>query len=60
MSKFFRGTIRASAFLRKEIFDILRQPRLIFALVLGPFIILFLFGMGYHSQPPNLRTLIVV
>ncbi len=59
MTKFFGGMIRASAFVRKEIFDILRQPRLIFALVLGPFIILFLFGIGYHNQPRSLRTLFV-
>ncbi len=59
MTKFFRGIIRASAFLRKEIFDILRQPRLILTLVFGPFIILFLFGIGYRNQARSLRTLFV-
>lgn len=59
MTKFFRGIIRASAFFRKEIFDILRQPRLILTLVLGPFLILFLFGIGYHNQTRPLRTLFV-
>ena len=36
MSNFFRGIIRASSFFRKEIFEILRQPRLVATLVLGP------------------------
>jgi ABC-2 type transport system permease protein len=60
MSNFFRGIIRASSFFRKEIFEILRQPRLIATLVIGPFLILFLFGIGYRSQTRTLRTLFVV
>jgi ABC-2 type transport system permease protein len=60
MSKFFRSITRMSAFLRKEIFEILRQPRLVFTLVLGPFLILLLFGIGYQAVAPPLRTLFVV
>ena len=60
MNNFFRGFIRASAFFRKEIVDIMRQPRLILVLVFGPFIILFLFGIGYRNQAKSLRTLFVV
>jgi len=59
MANFFRGVIRASAFIRKEIFEILRQPRLVATLVLGPFLILFVFGIGYRDQPRSLRTLFV-
>jgi ABC-2 type transport system permease protein len=59
MSNFFRGIIRASSFFRKEIFEILRQPRLVATLVLGPFLILFIFGIGYRDQPRTLRTLFV-
>src|SRR5512133_109637 len=59
MADFFRGIIRASCFLRKEIFEILRQPRLVATLVLGPFLILFIFGIGYRDQPRTLRTLFV-
>ncbi len=51
--------IRTLAFLRKEIFEVLRQPRLIFTLVLGPFLILFIFGIGYRNQARALRTLFV-
>ena len=59
MGNFFRGIIRASSFFRKEIFEILRQPRLVATLVLGPFLILFIFGIGYRAQSRILRTLFV-
>jgi ABC-2 type transport system permease protein len=59
MSNFFRSIIRASSFFRKEIFEILRQPRLVATLVLGPFLILFIFGIGFRSQARTLRTLFV-
>jgi ABC-2 type transport system permease protein len=60
MGNFFRGMIRASSFFWKEIFEILRQPRLVATLVLGPFLILFIFGIGYRNQSHALRTLFVV
>ena len=47
---FSAASIRSSSFLRKEIYEILRQPRLVATLVLGPFLILFLFGIGYRAQ----------
>ena len=59
MGNFFRSFIRASSFLRKEIFEVLRQPQLIATLVLGPFIILLIFGVGYRNETPILRTLFV-
>ena len=59
MGNFFRGIIRGSSFFRKEIFEILRQPRLVATLVLGPFLILFIFGIGYRAQSRTLRTLFV-
>ena len=59
MASFHRGFIRASSFLRKEIFEVLRQPRLIATLVLGPFLILLIFGIGYRDQSRSLRTLFV-
>ncbi len=59
MSNPFRSFIRASAFWRKEIFELLRQPQMILTLVLGPFLILFLFGIAYRSQAPVFKTLFV-
>jgi ABC-2 type transport system permease protein len=57
MAEFF---IRTLAFVRKELFETLRQPRLIALLVLGPFLILLIFGLGYTNENRTLRTLIVV
>ncbi len=55
----FRSLVRTTSFLSKEIAEIMRQPRLILTLVLGPFLILALFGVGYRNQARALRTLFV-
>jgi ABC-2 type transport system permease protein len=60
VSSLFHSIIRISSFLRKEIFEVLRQPRLLLTLVFGPFLILLLFGIGYRNEPRSLRTLFVV
>ena len=53
------SVIRASAFVRKELAEILRQPGLIALLVLGPFLLLLLFGLGYSQEPMTLRATFV-
>lgn len=52
--------IRTLAFSTKEIRTILHQPRLVFSLIVGPFLILLLFGVGYRNTPRTLNTLFVV
>ncbi len=47
------------SFFRKEFFGALRQPRLIFSLVIGPFLILAAFGLGYKG-PGRYNTILVV
>jgi ABC-2 type transport system permease protein len=47
------------AFARAELVSTLRQPRLLLVLVLGPFLVLFLFGLGYEQQLPTLATIVV-
>lgn len=59
MIRFFKFLIRISSFLSKELTEILRQPRLILVLVLGPFLVMFLFGLGYPDQNRVLRALYV-
>lgn len=59
MISLYRTIVRTGAFLRAEVFESLRQPRLILTLVLGPFLILLLFGVGYHNAPRQLRTIFV-
>ncbi len=56
----FQFLIRISAFLNTEIYGILRQPLLVLTLVLGPFLILLLFGLGFRNEPRALRTLFVL
>jgi ABC-2 type transport system permease protein len=52
--------IRVLAFVTKEVIVILHQPSLLLALVLGPFLILLLFALGYRNEARPLRTLFVV
>ena len=52
--------IRVSAFVSKELTEILRQTRLLLALVLGPFLILLLFGLGFRNEARVLRAIFVV
>src|SRR5215208_266180 len=59
MSRLFKFLIRISSFMSKELTEILRQPRLILTLVLGPFLVMFLFGLGYPDQNRTLRTTFV-
>jgi ABC-2 type transport system permease protein len=47
------------AFFRGEIVATVRQPRLLLTLVVGPFLVLFVFGLGYEEQLPTLSTLVV-
>ena len=60
MSRLFKFLIRISSFISKELTEILRQPRLVITLVLGPFLVMFLFGLGYPEQNRRLRTTFVV
>lgn len=59
LQNIFRFFVRTFAFVRKEVVEIIRQPRLLVTLVAGPFLILLLVGVGYSSTPRSLRTLFV-
>jgi ABC-2 type transport system permease protein len=59
MRRLAKFLIRISSFMSKELTEILRQPRLILTLVFGPFLIMFLFGLGYPEQNRTLRTTFV-
>lgn len=48
------------AFAGKEMRQVLRQPKLMAVLILGPFLILGLFAAGFQATPPPLRTLVVL
>ena len=51
--------VRSFAFLRKEVVEIVRQPRLILLLVVGPFALLMMFGFGYSESSIRKRAVFV-
>lgn len=51
--------LRIGAFARGEAVSTLRQPRLLLLLIVGPFLVLFLFGIGYDATLPPLQTVVV-
>ncbi|GAC1537474.1 MAG: hypothetical protein NVS4B8_20430 [Herpetosiphon sp.] len=55
-----KGVVRVLAFFSKELAEVRRQPRLIASLVMGPFLILLLFGLGYKGEQPKLKAILVV
>lgn len=55
----FRWLLQTGAFLRKEVQDVTRHPRLLLTLVLGPFAIMAIFGIGYRDTPEPMSTLFV-
>jgi ABC-2 type transport system permease protein len=52
--------LRLFSFVVKEILDVMQQPRLVVTLVLGPFLILFLFGLGFTGQQRPVQAIVVV
>lgn len=57
---FVASLIRIYGFVRKEVASVFRQPRLLLTLIVAPFLILLIFGLGYRQDPPPFRTLLVV
>ena len=54
-----RSVIQFSGVLRKELVAILRQPRLLLILVIGPFLVLALFAVGFDQERTVLDTTFV-
>lgn len=52
----FRPVIQFVGFLRKEFLAIIRQPRLLLILVVGPFLVLALFAVGFDQKETVLDT----
>ena len=40
--------------------EVLRQPRLVLMLIIGPFLILLAFGLGYDATRPPLEAIVVM
>ena len=51
---------RLLAFVGKELVEVVRRPGALFSLVLGPFLIMALFGFGYQGRLSPFRAMLVV
>jgi ABC-2 type transport system permease protein len=51
---------RTTAFVGKEVLEVIRRPGALFSLIFGPFLIMGLFGVGYSGQYRPLATVLVV
>jgi len=49
-----------TAFVIKDVIEVIRQPGALFSLIFGPFLIMGLFGLGYSGQYRPLNTVLVV
>lgn len=58
--RFWRGILRPLSFFSKELIQIRHQPQLILVLIVAPFIVLLLFGLGFSSRAAPLETVLVV
>lgn len=55
-----RWLIRVRAYFLKEVNEIRRQPLLILSLIVGPLLVLILFGATYVNSTPRIRTAVVL
>jgi ABC-2 type transport system permease protein len=60
MRAFLAVIVRLLAFVGKELVETLRRPGAIVSLILGPFLIMAVFGLGYSGVKRPLETVIVV
>lgn len=60
MGRLSRFLVRSTTFLRKELATVFRQPRLILTLILGPFLIMLMFGFAFQTVGRSLRTVFVI
>jgi ABC-2 type transport system permease protein len=56
---FLAVIVRLLAFVGKELVEVVRRPGAIVSLVLGPFLIMALFGLGYDGFRRPLQTVVV-
>jgi ABC-2 type transport system permease protein len=52
--------LRLLALVGKELVEIMRRPGALVSLVLGPFLIMVIFGLGYNGVRRPLETVVVI
>ncbi|HTE66447.1 MAG TPA: hypothetical protein VK736_09340, partial [Candidatus Binatia bacterium] len=56
----WKSWVRVNSFTGKELREVMRRPGVLASLILGPFLIMFVFGFGYRGAPDAFATEIVV
>jgi ABC-2 type transport system permease protein len=56
----WHSLVRITSFIGKELREVFRRPGVLASLVLGPFLIMLLFGLGYTGSRSPFRTEIVL
>src|SRR4029077_7626544 len=51
--------LRLRAFIGKELVETIRRPGAILSLILGPFLIMLIFGLGFNGVRRPLETMVV-
>ena len=60
MGSLWRSLVRVTSFSGKELRETLRRPGMLFALVLGPFLVMLVFGLGYTGSRQPFATEVVI
>jgi ABC-2 type transport system permease protein len=55
-----QSVVRMASFTGKELREVLRRPGVLLSLIVGPFVIMFIFGLGYSGYREPFRTEIVI
>ena len=59
MTGIVKSITRILAFVGKEIVEVFRRPGAIVSLILGPFLVMAIFGLGYNGFKKPLQTVVV-
>ena len=60
MRSIVESLIRVGSFTGKELREVLRRPGVLLSLIVGPFLIMFIFGLGYSGYREPFATEIVI
>ena len=60
LRELWHSVVRVTSFVGKELREVVRRPGVLASLVLGPFLIMLLFGLGYTGSRSAFLTEIVV
>ena len=60
MRSITQSVVRMASFTGKELREVVRRPWILLSLILGPFLIMFIFGLGYSGYREPFTTEIVI